>query len=401
VSRRSAARLAWSLCGVSAALVLASLAFSILDRDVPNQGEFGVLFDTLLSLALLAFPVVGALVASREPRNSIGWLFCAVGVPFGLSGVAHGWAVYTLFANPGALPAGEEAAWLANWVFVPPLFAIPPLLFLLFPDGRPLTRRWRPVTWLVAVAVVATTVGSALEPGRLEEPPFKAIDNPMGVDGAGQVLEGVSGAGFIALFLAILLGAASLVRRFRHARGDERQQLKWFATAAALFALACVAALSPWMGSSDTVGQFLILLAFVAIPIAAGVAILKYRLYDVDLVINRTLVYGALTAILAGAYLGSVLVLQLALGPLTEDNDLAIAGSTLAVAALFRPARRRIQAAVDRRFYRRRYDAARTLERFGGRLRDEVDLDALGSELRAVVSESVQPVHVSLWLRSS
>jgi hypothetical protein len=243
-------------------------------------------------------------------------------------------------------------------------------------------------------------VGSALDSGRLTEPPFEGIDNPAGIEAAGPALEVVGAAGFIALFAGILLGAAALVARFRRARGDERQQLKWFASAGALFALACLVALTPWFGSSDTTGQLLILLAFAAIPIAAGVAILKYRLYDIDLVIRRTLVYGGLTALLAGAYLAGVLLLQLALSPLTERSDLAIAGSTLAVAALFRPARARVQAAVDRRFYRRRYDAERTLESFGARLRDEVDLEALGGELRAVVSETMQPVHISLWLRT-
>jgi hypothetical protein len=399
VSRRSAAGLAWSLCGVSVALVAASLVFSALNADVPEQGEFGTLFDAISVVALLAFPVVGALVVSRQPRNTIGWLFCGVGLPFGVSGVAYGWGTHALFAEPGSLPGADWAAWLGSWLFAPSLFAVPPLLFLLFPDGRPPTRRWRPVVWLVVVGVVATTLGSALTPGRLTEPPFLGIENPAGIETAGAAIEGVGVFGFIALFFAILLGAAALVVRFRRARGDEREQLKWFATAGALFALACIAALTPFMpGDSDTFGQLLILLAFAAIPVAAGVAILKHRLYDIDVVINRALVYGALTAALAGAYLGSVLLLQLVLSP---GSDLAIAASTLGVAALFRPARARIQAAVDRRFYRRRYDAARTLESFGGRLRDEVDLDALGSELRAVVSETVQPAHVSLWLRSS
>ena len=189
--------------------------------------------------------------------------------------------------------------------------------------------------------------------------------------------------------------------RFRHARGDERQQLRWFAAAGGVFALACVIYVAPFSPlPSDTAGQAVVLLTFCGIPVAAGVAILRYRLYDLDLVVNRALVYGALTATLVGAYVGSVLLLQLALSPLTEQSDLAIAGSTLAVAALFGPARRRIQALVDRRFYRRRYDAALTLERFGGRLREQVDLDALGVDLKAVVAETVQPAHVSLWLRS-
>jgi hypothetical protein len=397
MNRRRAARLAWSLCAVSVALVLVSLVFLLLDRDVPNQGDFGTLVDFVFGLAMLVFPVVGALIASRRPENSIGWLFCAVGVPFGLSGVANGWAAYALFENPGGLPGGELAAWMAEWLFLPALFAVPPLLFLLFPDGSPPTRRWRPVVLLVPVAIFTSTVGGALAPGRLNERPFRGVENPVGIEGAGRALDAVSAVGFIALFISILLAVVALVLRFRRARGDERQQLKWFASAGALFALACMAALTPWMPSSDTLGQMAILLAFAGIPIAAGVAILRYRLYDIDVVINRALVYGALTATLAGAYLGLVLLLQLALSP---GSDLAIAGSTLAVAALFRPARARIQAAVDRRFYRHRYDAARTLQRFGVRLRDEIDLGALDAELSAVVRETLRPTHVSLWLRT-
>ena len=396
----SPARLAWSLCGVSIALVAAASVFSVAVHDVPQQSEWGMTFDILLGVALLAFPVVGALVATRHPGNSIGWLFCAVGVPFGLAGLAHGYAVYGLFDDPGALPGAELAAWFASWLFYAPLFAVPPLIFLLFPDGRPASPRWRPVIWIVGVAVSATTIGTALAPGKLEEKPFRGIDNPMGIDGAGAPLDAVAVAGFVALFFAIMLGAASLVRRFRRAHGDERQQLKWFATAGALFAIACVINVAPFSPvPSDTGGELLTLLAFAGIPVGAGVAILKYRLYDVDVVINRTLVYGALTATLAAAYLGSVLLLQLALSPLTEDNGLAIAGSTLAVAALFRPARERIQEAVDRRFYRHRYDAVRTLEGFGARLRDEIDLDSLAAELRGTVKDTMHPAHVSLWLR--
>jgi hypothetical protein len=397
--RRTAA-LAWSMCGVSVALVVVAIVFSILVQDVPRQGDSGSLFDIVFSVALLVFPVVGALVASRRPENSIGWLFCAVGVPLGLSGVAHGYAVYGLFEDPGALPGADVAAWFATWLFLPPFFAIPPLLFLLFPDGRPPSRRWRPVIWLVAGAIAATTIGSALEPGKLAEPPFKQVDNPMGLEGAGTAPEVVASIGFAALFFTVLLGAAALVLRFRRSRGEERLQLKWFATAASLFAFACVINLTPFSPvPSDSAGQMLMLFAYVTIPAGAGVAILKYRLYDVDVVINRTLVYGALTATLAAAYLGSVLLLQLALTPLTEDSGLAIAGSTLAVAALFRPARARIQEAVDRRFYRSRYDAVRTLEGFGARLRDEIDLDSLAAELRGTVKDTMHPAHVSLWLR--
>jgi hypothetical protein len=318
------------------------------------------------------------------------------GIPFGVSGVAYGWGAYGLFAEPGALPGAEWGAWLGSWLFAPSLFAVPALLFLLFPDGKPPSRRWRPVVWLILVGVGATTLGSAVMPGRLTEPPFEGIENPAGVEAAGTAIEAVSFAGFITLFLGILLGAVALVARFRRARGDERQQLKWFAAAGGAFALVIAVVISPWFGSSDTTGQLLVLLAFAAIPIAAGVAILKYRLYEIDRVINRALVYGALTATLAAGYLGCVLLAQFVIG---AESGLSVAISTLAMAALFRPARARIQAGVDRRFYRRRYDAALTLEAFGGRLREQLDLDALGADLRGVVHDTVQPAHVSLWLR--
>jgi hypothetical protein len=396
MSARAAARIGWSLCAFSMLLAAISLVFSVLNADVPNQGDYGSAFDAISVVALLAFPIVGAVVVSRHPSNSIGWLFCVAGIPFGVSGVAYGWGTYGLFAEPGALPGAEWGAWLGSWLFAPSLFAVPALLFLLFPDGKPPSRRWGSVVWLILAGVGATTLGSALMPGHLTEPPFKGIENPAGVEGAGTAIEAVSFAGFITLFLGILLGAVALVARFRRARGDERQQLKWFAAAGGAFALVIAVVISPWFGSSDTTGQLLVLLAFAAIPIAAGVAILKYRLYEIDRVINRALVYGALTATLATGYLGCVLLAQLVIG---AESQLSVAVSTLAMAALFRPARARIQAAVDRRFYRRRYDAALTLEAFGSRLREQLDLDALGADLRGVVHDTVQPAHVSLWLR--
>ena len=288
---------------------------------------------------------------------------------------------------------GAWAAWLGSWLFLPPLFGMPPLLFLLFPDGRPLSRRWRWAVALAATAIVLQAAGAALKPGELVDAQVAGIDNPAGVPG-GDRLEAF---GALLGLASIVVATVSLTLRFRRARGDERLQLKWVAAAAVLFGLSCLVAAAIWtvVGGLPPGGQLLILVAFSTIPVAAAIAILRHRLYDIDVVINRALVYGALTATLGATYLGLVLLVGLALG----QSGFAVAVSTLAVAALFRPARARIQAAVDRRFYRRRYDAALTLEAFGGRLRDELDLDSLGADLRGVVRDTVQPAHVSLWLR--
>nr|MDQ3377946.1 hypothetical protein [Actinomycetota bacterium] len=396
---RRAALLAWSLWALSAALLALGVVFSVLTRSTPDPNAFGVTFDALLSLALLSFPTVGALVVSRHRGNTIGWLFCVVGVSFGLTSGAYGWAVYALFARPGVLPGAEVAAWFATWAFLPALFCIPVYLFLLFPDGRPASRRWRPVAWFAGVGLLATTLGNALSPGRLAQPPFESVENPAGIEAIGGWIDVVVGFGFWLTLASILLAGASLVYRFRRARGPERQQLKWFAGSAVLFAATSVA-YTVLPGVPEQAGQIATLFAFAGIAVSVGVAILKHRLYDIDLVINRTLVYAILTAALALVYVGGVASLQLVLRPLTGgESQLAVVASTLAIAALFVPLRRRIQAFIDRLFYRRKYDAKRVLEGFSARLRDETDLEALGGELVGVARETMQPEHASLWLR--
>ena len=377
-------RLAWSSCTASVAMLIAGWVLTVSADDVTPA------FDLVVTLALVSFPVVGALVASRRPENAIGWLFCGAGLVFAVATLAVGWAVYT-FADAGE--GSVAAAWLSSWLFLPALFGTPQLLFLLFPDGRPLGRRWRWAVWLAGVAIVAQAAGTALAPGELIDAPVEGLTNPVGVGGA----DALEGLGWALGLPSVGLATASLVLRFRRARGEERLQLKWFVSAAVLFALSCLVAvvLFAFVGDLPTGGQMLILTAFATIPVAAGIAILRHRLYDIDVVINRALVYGALTATLGATYLGLVLLIGLAVG----ESGFAVAVSTLAVAALFRPVRARIQAAVDRRFYRSRYDAARTLEAFGVRLRDELDLDSLDADLRSVVRDTVQPTHVSLWLR--
>jgi hypothetical protein len=387
-------RLPWLLWGASVGLSLATVVFMLLAGGRAAGTEGNPAFDLVLALGLLTFPTVGLVIASRRPENAIGWLFCAVGVPFALSSACFAYATYTLGAG-GPLPGGEFAAWLNVWLFLPSLFGLPALLFLLFPDGRLLGPRWRPVVWLTVAAMIGVAAAPALRPGVMPDAAVEGTVNPLGIEGADAAIDTLEAVAGTSALLSIALAAASLVIRFRRSRGVERLQLKWFVSAALVFALACLAFLA-LAGELEFLGQLLILTSYALIPVAAGVAILRHRLYDIDVVINRALVYGLLTATLGGAYLGCVLLVGLAVG----RSGFAVAVSTLAVAALFRPARARIQGAVDRRFYRRRYDATRTLEAFGGRLRDEIDLEALAADLRGVVSETVQPSHVSLWLRS-
>jgi hypothetical protein len=381
---------AWALFALF--VVVAGATF-VLDLG-GGEGDEG------LAVLLIGYATAGALVASRHPRNPVGWLLLGVALAFAVQSLGE---VYV--TSPSA-PGRELVGWAASWAWFVWMGLVGIFLPLLFPDGRLPSRRWRPVAWLGGVALALSVTGSALHPGDLDL--ATRVENPFGARGAvADLAEAASAAGSALVAVAFVLTGVSLVLRLRRSRGVERLQLKWFAytglLALAGLALAMVDVLlaAGWAEPIGTVGWMTFLLTSVlGVPVATGIAILRHRLYDIDVVINRTLVYGALTATLAAAYLGSVLLLQLALSPLTQDSGLAIAASTLAVAALFGPARARIQAAVDRRFYRRRYDAQQTLERFSARLRDELDLEALGADLRAVVGETMQPAHVSLWLRS-
>jgi hypothetical protein len=390
------ARLAWGLCAASFALTAIGLGFVAVNGGTAEANTLGSpAFDTVFAVLYLAFAVVGALIASRQPRNAIGWVFLVTALGKGIDFAFLGYATRTLVVEPGSLPGGALAGLIADLTWVPSLLGGTALLFLLFPDGRLLSPRWRPALWLVAAVTCAYVVATMLKPGTLYY--FPAVENPLGVEGSGSVIDWLVEASGGAAIVMILVAVVSLIARFRRSAGQERQQLKWLAYAAVLLALSTP--VQPLLDGLEIAGlaisDVLFGLLISLLPVAVGIAILRHRLYDIDLVINRTLVYGGLTATLAGTYLGLVLLISLAIG----KSDVAVAGSTLAVAALVRPARERIQAVVDRRFYRRRYDAARTLEAFSGRLRDELDLEALGADLRAVVAETVQPAHVSLWLR--
>ena len=400
MSHSAAWRTAWGIWAVTLAAGAGELVFSVLNRDTDTPGgtDVGVPVQVVLTVALLAVVTIGALVCARQPRNPVGWILVACVGPLALTGLAETYAVHALYTDPGGLPGGEAVAWAGSWLYIPCFLAMPALLFLLFPNGRLPGPRWRIVAWLVVLAAASATIDSALAP-ELEDAPFIGVDNPLPLDVPEAALAPLSWFGWPGMMLGLILAAVAMIRRLRRSRGLERQQLKWIAAAAAILPPASLVGVASYYGGYDEFGGILVTLAFVPIPLAAGYAILRHRLYDIDLVINRALVYGSLTAILAGAYLGLVLLLGLALGPLTSESDLAIALSTLAVAALFQPARRRVQTLVDRRFYRHKYDAARTLERFGARLRSETDLDALRGELTGVVRDTMQPAHVSLWLR--
>jgi uncharacterized membrane protein YeiH len=395
---RSAARLAWFLWALVVLGLATGMAWNFLNRQVPREEP--VVVGLFIGFVALAFATVGALVASRRRENPIGWIFLGVAVAIGVGGgFADGYAAYTLLNEPGALPAGPFAAWLAHFVIEGGglLFGSFVFVLLLFPDGRLPSRRWRAVAWLAAVVAALFQLVTAVEPGDL--PGFPGVENPLGVGVVGPVVRAAE-APLLLVFLGTLLAAAaSLVVRFRRSRGPARQQLKWFAGAGVLLALTWATGPFWWIAVpsvGEIVWPLLFALALTAIPGAVGIAILRYRLYDIDRIINRTLVYAALTAVLGGLY-GVVVV---GLGTIVGSSSLVVAASTLLVAALFRPARRWVQGLIDRRFYRQKYDAARTLEAFTARLREEVDLDSLTGDLVGVVRDTMQPVRASLWLRT-
>ena len=378
---RAAAWLAWS----SFALALLILAAGLILRS--SDASFFLLF----ALIAAPFAVVGVLVASRRPRNPIGWLFLAFAVAAVFAVSADRYASYALVEHPGSLPGGAWVAWTASGIWHP-AFGFFVFSFLLFPDGRLPSARWRPVAWIAAANyLVGGVLGLLWGPLFGEffpyaEPPFRLPDY--------FVVEVAFNVFIFVNFALLALSAVSLVLRLRRATGVKRQQLKWFVYAVALFALV-------FPPSVIVLGDGrLIVFLLPLVPASAGIAILRYRLFDIDIIINRTLVYGSLTVLLATTYVGSVVGLQAVLRVLSgQESTLAVVASTLAIAALFNPLRRRLQRFVDRRFYRTKYDARKTLEAFGSRLREETDLNALSNDLVSVARATVQPTHVSLWLR--
>jgi hypothetical protein len=377
---------AWGLLALGLLGNGAGLALSVANGDFGwHAGE------ALLWVVFPAFLVVGCLILARRPGNLIGWIFTAVGLLTAAAGLAEPYATYA-YAHPGSLPVPTVAVWVVTWIWSPTIMLMVVFPLLLFPTGRSLSPRWRPVTWLAVGLTAAYAVLGALSP-TLQMPNGRTVANPIGVTSI-DLDAGPLGAVLSGLLLFVFFASiSSLIIRFRRSQGVERQQLKWFTYAGALVLLA------PF--SNSLLGNISYVLV-IALPVAVGIAILRYRLYDIDRLINRTLVYGLLTALLAGVYVGVVLVLgQLFGGVGTDPPSWAVASATLGVAALFQPARRRIQAAVDRRFNRRKHDAAQTIQVFSSRLRDQLDLDTLATELLTVVDQTMEPTRVSLWLRPS
>jgi hypothetical protein len=392
---RVATRLAWTLCALSLILTVLGVLLLALNYSHPNSHVYG--FWPENTVIPLSFSIIGAILASRLPANPLGWLFCTAAL---VSAVAHfsgEYAIYALLAPPEALPAGEALAWLTSWVWIP-FIGILVILLLLFPDGRLPGRRWE---WLVWLTVLLTSVGSAWQafsPGAIDS--LGTIRDPLGYEGLPKANEPVQIIMFALLFVVV---ASSLTVRMRRARGIERQQIKWPAYTAVMAATGSVLTYSiaepmgaPWLKWTSFV---IVMAALVCFPLSVGIAIVRYRLYEIDLIINRTLVYASLTATLAALYFGVIVVLQSIFVALTgQQSTLAVVASTLLIAAMFTPLRRRIQGFIDRRFYRRKYDAAKTLEAFSARLRNETDLNALSDDLVGVVRKTMQPAHISLWL---
>ena len=379
-------------------------AFRFLNASTPTAVPRNPLvLDFCFWLLFVSFATVGALVASRWPKNAIGWIFCWLGLSFSLGSASEEYALYALVTEAGSLPGAKGLVWLTAWFGGPIVFALFALVFLLFPDGRLPSRRWRLAIWLELVAVVCL-VAFAFEPGPLGNLGLVRVSNPFGVHGAAALLDTLGWIGFFVTLAVAVAGGISLVVRFRRARGVERQQIKWFAFSGVVFC--AVFAVGPFLWSLPQVPAtawiwpVLFLAGASTVPVTIGIAILRHRLYDIDVIINRALVYGPLTVLLASAYVVGVVGLQAVFRALSgQESTLAVVASTLAIAALFGPLRRRVQALVDRRFYRSKYDAAKTLAAFNARLREETDLKALSEDLVGVTREAMQPEHVFLWLR--
>jgi hypothetical protein len=379
--------------------LLGFLASAWLDQLLRQAGLPGLASLLASSIPLVVAAVsavtVGAVLAARRPRHPVGWLLLGLGLSLSAHDLTYGYTRYGLVARPGALPAASYLAGFNNGIFLTWL-SCTGFVLLLSPTGALPSRRWRWWARVAAAAPVVWLLGSVVDPAPLY-PEYPNIGNPLAVPAPSGLLRAATGAAAAVVMVALVMAAGSLVLRFRRAHGVERQQLRWLAWGAALASVALLVALAALAMDSDF-NLFNVALGVCAalLPLATGAAILRYRLYDLDRIISRTLAYGLVTVLLGLGYA----VVVLGLGRLLpQGSSLVVAAATLTVAALFQPVRRRIQQLVDRRFNRRRYDAAQTIAAFSARLRDQVDLDSLTAELLAVVHQTVQPTQASLWLR--
>lgn len=386
------ARLAWALWGLSATLSVFVLASAIWTRGSPIPAN--AQFRGVDAAFVLSFSTVGAIVASRRPRNPVGWLFAGIGLAMGVQ--AAGWEYTGLALVAGhELPLAELTAWVTSWLWLPAFAPMVTVLLLLFPDGRPLSPRWRGVAWSTVAGIAAATAGFATVP---ELDPW-GVPNPFS---AARLSPWLVAGGNLLFLLSAIASMASLAVRFRRAEPAERRQLGWLVYAASLLVVAVVVSTltdaNAGQDHGDLVASVFVILGLVGLPVACAVAVLRYRLFEIDRIVSRTATYTVVVATLAAVYAVAVILFGRVLGPLTGGDDLAVAASTLLVAALFGGLRRRIQSEVDRRFNRSRYDAQRTVDALAARLRDEVDVDSLRRELAEIVSATVHPAEFSVIL---
>ena len=382
----------WLIVALYMAGVCVNLWFEsrlgLLDKN-PLEG-------VVLIVGFGAFAVVGALVVAKRPANPIGWILATVALMVAVFPAGDSYAAYVMSAQGQPDALAVLGAWAQGWYWYLLISLVFVYLPLLFPDGRLPSRRWLWVAVVPGIGTLAIVALGALTDTLTGQNVHYRIENPIGIEGLAPVEQlPVFGPLGVLLGVGILGAVASVVVRFRRSRGIERQQMKWFLYPASFLWMFFVIDYLPGI-----VGNLFFAAVVIGQPTAIGIAVLRYRLYEIDIIINRTLVYGSLTATLALVYVGCVVGLQYAFRALTgEGSTLAVVASTLVIAALFNPLRRWMQGVVDRRFYRRKYDAAKTLEVFGSRLRDETDLETLSNDLVGVVRETIQPTHVSLWLR--
>jgi hypothetical protein len=388
MSKRVARGLSFVLCGVTLVLITSAVMLATL-----NTYDLWML-NILIGTAVAA--LVACIITSYRPANPIGWFIASFALCFGLGEFARQYALYGVLTAPGTLPWARAIASPAYWIWYPGIFLSFVFVPLYFPNGRLVSPRWRSVVWFaLAVAVLGTSL-SAVQSGDVETP---GIPNPLALDTLPS-FDTPLGSLFFLSFVGLTVAAGvSLVVRFRRAGSEERQQIKWFVYAVVLFI--CYTLVRLTFPVPIVVDALIGIVLWISPWIAIAFAVLRYRLYDIDVIINRTLVYSTLTAALALIYIGCVVLLQQLLRPLSGSSELAIVVSTLAVAALFTPLRRGIQNLIDKRFYRRKYDAAKVVVAFGATVRDETDLKRLTAEMLRVVDETMQPEHVSLWLRAT